>query len=439
MNLHDETLLSAYLDDELGASGRAEVEAALLANPDLRLRLADLAGIRDVLGGLSRPSAPPHLASMVQTRLARQRPRRVGLLVAAGLTSLAACLVVARVGSLPTRREAVMVAQKSSTPAPPPADHSPIRRMSKTEVTPASPAPLLARRAPESRNRLKPAADSARLHSAPAASAKPVELSVTSRPVPYAGEASKTAAGMDSPDQAELRRLLTRPDVVRLTVTVDVLDDASVATMNGLVENLHKKRPDWGQLRVEQTVVIDPARPGRAVIYAMVLDQPERQRLDRSLHESFPDRVRQDRPVPAVMTCLGEPVQVGKFTLHQGQAVAGLLPENVIRDHSIMHFKAERDAAAPLGPDADGPTAQAESPQDRTLTNNAQSEATAPRPAVRPMPEILARGNSKDNADKAKTRLDDSRQAPPSPLREELSDDRTSTILVWMTAARPGG
>ncbi len=55
-NLPDDELLSAYLDEELSAPERAEVEAWLANDADARQTLAELRGVREAVAGL------PHIA-----------------------------------------------------------------------------------------------------------------------------------------------------------------------------------------------------------------------------------------------------------------------------------------------------------------------------------------------------------------------------------------
>ena len=71
--IDDESLLSAYLDDELDPAGRLEVESALLTDPRLAEALHELAGVRELLASLPRPELPRVLAIEVDARLGRRR------------------------------------------------------------------------------------------------------------------------------------------------------------------------------------------------------------------------------------------------------------------------------------------------------------------------------------------------------------------------------
>src|SRR4051812_15318112 len=66
-----EAKLCAYVDGELDAAGRAEIEAHLASNPQHRQLMAELNGQRGLLRGLPRAKAPDDLLETVQTQLER--------------------------------------------------------------------------------------------------------------------------------------------------------------------------------------------------------------------------------------------------------------------------------------------------------------------------------------------------------------------------------
>lgn len=76
-NTERESLLSAHLDGELSPEERQEAEAAIASDPAAAGELQALAGVRDLIAGLSRP-AGPDLAPGVMERLKNQSgaPRR---------------------------------------------------------------------------------------------------------------------------------------------------------------------------------------------------------------------------------------------------------------------------------------------------------------------------------------------------------------------------
>ncbi len=66
-----EARLCAYVEDELDAAGRIEIEKHLEANPQHRQLLIELTRARDMLRALPRESAPPEIAETVNGQLER--------------------------------------------------------------------------------------------------------------------------------------------------------------------------------------------------------------------------------------------------------------------------------------------------------------------------------------------------------------------------------
>src|SRR5690349_20048610 len=66
-----EAKLCAYVDGELDAAGRAEVEQHLATNPQHRALMQELAAQRPILASLPRAKAPEDLLESVQNQLER--------------------------------------------------------------------------------------------------------------------------------------------------------------------------------------------------------------------------------------------------------------------------------------------------------------------------------------------------------------------------------
>ena len=491
MNLDDESLLSAYLDDELAAPGRAEVEAALRSDPGLRRRLADLAAARDLVSGLSRPAAPADLSAAILARLAAgrvghvpatRRPRRAGLLILAGVTSLAASLMIARVATVPTparpgagfpplARNPVLAASQKVA--------SRVSNMSgRTDVLASSGAPVAIRRVPAplaaDKSPAPPASPTPLVAAAAQATAR-VEAARAVPPSVATREAGLSRNGADPVAAAEIRALLSRPGVRRLTVTVDVLDDEAIASMDGLVGNLHKKRPRWGQVRVEQTVLLDSDRPGRAVIYAMVLDHPEREALDQKLLAQYPKRIQEDQVPPALAeTLAGSDDLTGHFAWHQGPAVAGLKPAPP-DGNPILGLRTSPDLAQLHGPIAVDPPPEADRDSDKApVPRLAEAAPRSTRALPRgghgpsdPTPSARAVESAKAAANPPVGLADAASNSPPTPslgrtrsgakvansdarkttlppavvAPANLGEDQvetTMTVLIWLTCRQPG-
>ncbi len=77
MTLDDESILSAYLDGQLGPEEQQAVESALFADPRLAEELRGLATLRDLLAGLPR-EAPADVTCRVMRRVRRRATARRG-------------------------------------------------------------------------------------------------------------------------------------------------------------------------------------------------------------------------------------------------------------------------------------------------------------------------------------------------------------------------
>ena len=71
MTLDDDSILSAYLDGQLGPEQQQAVESALFADPQLAEELRGLAFLRDLMAGLPR-EASPDVTSRVMRRVRRR-------------------------------------------------------------------------------------------------------------------------------------------------------------------------------------------------------------------------------------------------------------------------------------------------------------------------------------------------------------------------------
>src|SRR5580698_6426103 len=66
-----EAKLAAYIDGELDAAGRAEIEKHLQANPQHRTLISDLMQQRELVRSLPRTNAPAEISETLQGQLER--------------------------------------------------------------------------------------------------------------------------------------------------------------------------------------------------------------------------------------------------------------------------------------------------------------------------------------------------------------------------------
>ncbi len=383
MNLEDETLLSAFLDDELDAPQRAEVEAVLRSNPRLSRRLRDLSATRDLVAGLDRPAAPGGLPAAVLARLGR-RPSAPRRLLSSALRLPAPTLV----GAAASLAAAVIIAVSLTMPGVrPPREHAPeipkdIVRLGEPPGRPEAPRPAdrwhepstnqaltkggtvpvddslsrLGSEKPARSSELEaaqdpPAAPPALVDGKPggAPATAPVTPTV-SGPLPFqvkdGVDAQIEKESADAPEQPaspkasapladnrqvqeedsrrDLAAMLKRPGVRRMMVVADVIDTKTVEAFDDVLKNAQLKHPRQGRLAIAQGFLRDPGQPdAQGVIFAIAMDDVERGKLRKALAAKFPaSEVREDTAPPAVAAQLA--AEVGKFQVIDVEAAAGL-------------------------------------------------------------------------------------------------------------------
>lgn len=331
MNLDDETLLSGYLDGELDPEQRARVESALAASPELTATLAELAAACGQVSGLSRPLAPRDLTANVLARVARDPRARLRRAVRvrpqlawAGLAaaaSLAALLAV---------RPPDWGGGRSAGEAP-----SRIHAPRAVGDRPVASRETLATEA---------LAESKAVHEAP----EPVVAVASGKVADREGE--------------RVRALLDRPGVQRLVVMVDAITPEALRTVEDALEATPRIEPLQGRLHVGQGIVLDPSRPGEAVVYMVVLDENELTNLQAQLTRRLKPgqvAVSTEPAEPAIVTQLAD---VGTIQAQEGRMAApGLFEPPPLSGTTLAHNPGppdltprERLAAETPGPEVRG-------------------------------------------------------------------------------------
>ncbi len=287
----DESWLSAYLDDELPPADRRRVERALQADPTLAALLMDLRRSREWIAGLSRPESPDDPTAAIFAKLAARSQLRRRLVGSVAATVLAAGGLTFWAASGPRDDGGPMVAV--------------------VPVEPAIPAPI------DPPAPIEPAVPAVAMAPAPSPRVEPVRVA--------------------DDDPEERRRVEGRRfvmdvldrDVRRVVVSLDPSDATGADEVDTILRKTGRRHPTYGRLRVGQGVVIDPARPGEAVVFAFVADEPELKLIVDRLDRHFGDRalVRRDRPKPEVTALLAD---AGTLDLLPGQAAGVLGPPPLV-------------------------------------------------------------------------------------------------------------
>jgi hypothetical protein len=286
MNLDDETLLSAYLDDELDPADRLLVEWSIETNPPLAEQFQSLAQAREAVSGLARPAIPRDLAPALQGRLLADRRRdRVQRLVRpaayafafSGVVGVAASLIFAIIllnhslHEFDQPRVADQPAQKLrthlSSPIARPADSSTI--VASTDK-PATPGVI---------------------------EIKPVVLDE-----PRELDARQAIAGM-----------LEQPHVRRIRIVTDVLGASD--KVKDLIHQDARKNPEFARITISEEIVIDPELAEGAEVFAVPMVERDRRAFVTQLALAFPNLVEEsDETSPDLVTQLTEVGQVALFT-----------------------------------------------------------------------------------------------------------------------------
>ena len=303
MSTDDESLLGAYLDGELEPVQRLAVESSLSRYPRLATIAQGLAGVRDLVAGLSRPTSPDVSLEVMRRvhRVSRgRRPWMLGRRARRwGVAALAASALLALV-FWPLwhsgRHGAVRV--------PPPGE--PVHRAPPMALNPAQRVDT------------------------------PSVANIVDQPLSFPDDVFKSEQTAGSlglansrhatkiDDQERVRKLLDDPHLRRVFLVTDVIGQPTEHQVASLVERTTHR--DYFKFTLSQGIVIDPHHPGRATVFAVVLDESELVPFRERLKNAFSNRLQEQDVDPAVAMQLAD----------IGQVVA--LPANPIGDLIIPRF-----------------------------------------------------------------------------------------------------
>lgn len=307
MMLDDKSLLSAYLDDELDLAGRLEVESALLTDPRLSEELRQLAGVREMLAGLSRPESSRDLAVEVGARLrGRRAPWPLRGAFPPAIAAAAALLI-----ALPLGWDWFAGQER----------HKPAR--------PLEAAGGLAL-APKSPQRAQFVVEGA----------GPERLGIEDAPKGPAPEVGQVAARDDDPEakareaeQAHIRKLLDSPHLRRVFVVTDVIGGDASERVGALLKQTPRGEPFYGRITISQGIVIDPKHPDQATVFALVMNDRELRQLQAKLDETFPKAVEESIAEPSVVTQLAD---IGQVAVLSGIAAPDVTIPAAVPSHLAL-------------------------------------------------------------------------------------------------------
>ncbi|CAN5630243.1 hypothetical protein BH23PLA1_BH23PLA1_33360 [soil metagenome] len=336
MRLEDETLLSAYLDDELAPSDRRRVEAALHSDLKLLQKLMELANLRDLLAGLDRPGPAPDIVDQVLDRLSRRRQARREARRLAFRSGLVAA--------------AAMLAALTLAPWSPWARHQNDRGLERVAVPPL-PGPEPGQAGTE-------------------------ETAIPGRAIVSADGDRQNPQGDEAPRQATdeaprptiepdffrreqqlgeqrdyFRNLLDRPGVLRIVLEIPPGEhpEEVIAELDHVLASLVRKHPKFGRLQLGPEPLVDPDRPGEALIYSFLANTPERNAVVDRLETLFQGRLglKPDRPEPEVAMMLAD---AGSLDVRLG--TEGEILQDTSAEMNLLRDPVEGLSSLPLDPKA---------------------------------------------------------------------------------------
>jgi hypothetical protein len=403
----DESLLSAYLDGELGREEHEAVESSLSADPRLAETLRGLIGVRDLLADLSRPVAEDATPEVMR-RLGESRAgfglrpwRSVKHPIRWVAASVAAAAVVGFLVVSAVQRQDHRAGPVAQNVAKPDSNDRPALGGQEQELAGAS------RSTPDRAD--SSVSETTHVAGAGADRERGPALNVTQ------ALAMEDDQGNEA---ARLRALLDNPHLRRTFFVTDQIDQPTLKNVASVVEQ--STRHDYFKITIAQGIVIDPRHPDQATVFALVLDESELTTLRGRLQNAFKDHVREDGVDPGVAAQLTDIGQVASFAPHPIGDV--IIPQNRLSAILVKQDQPtpEQENSAPLAgrahPAHSGAVAREEAtvsteaapgdspagaaPHPRTANGLEKiTDATPGAPALKPnepasIPEVISRGAS---------------------------------------------
>ncbi len=346
MNPDDESIPSAYFDDELGADALGDVESRVGDDPAWAGQLADFAAIRRAVADLPRPQAPCRLASAVLARVAAAesaRSRRPYYWVATAASLAFGCLLMLRSGLIDGPRPVADVAVLADPPVAP------------IEEADVASVPGRAREAPP----IQPEVVVSRLGPAP---------------------------DRDGPARRRMFSLLEGPGLGRIVVVAGFDDESAAGRVDELLRGSARKNPEYSRVAVAPGLAIDPRHPEGGEAFVAVMDDLERREFLGKLGRTFDRVIDEPAADPGLASQLAD---LEGITLGSGPSAAGLKPPPPDAKVAIQHTEpttVERSAIYPEVPPAIRPFRGVDPMKGGSVVVQAEEPdeaADAPDPAPR--------------------------------------------------------
>lgn len=395
MTLDDDSILSAYLDGQLGPEEHQAVESALCADPRLAEELRSLATLRDLVAGLPREE-PTDLTARVMRRVRHARRGRAARAIAWAPARAAAIVAIAA--------GAIALAARVWLPH---AAHAPGRQGQAPAVARLDGSGPAAR--PGLSERLWPrfADHRSREGSRP----EPV-VATDGHGHPRPADSSAADTDRQNDDLVHVREYLDNPRLRRIFVVADLQDGSATRQVTSIVEQT--TRFNFYRFTISQGIVIDPRHPDRATVFALAVGPRELDGLRHSLQAALRGRVEEADVNPEVVAQLAE---IGQVEACRPSPMPGMA---IPHDALALQDEPNGDAGNLVEP----PPAPAGAQRADRPPPTPEQERSSPRFGV----ASGARRKAPD-ADAGP------RPGPPGPVDASEEPD---VVLVWVARPRPG-
>ncbi len=430
MSPNDESFLSAYIDGELGPDEQRAVESALASDAHLAETVQGLLRARARVAELSRP-LPPDLSSQVMRRIhERANPARPwrsarrwvhwtagGIAVAISLLLISPYLrhhAVPAPGPTPTRYDSTSHEQNSSKLA---SIDSPKASLSESDAAD---------------RRASVGFQSGSSHSV---------------------SATRSGDAVDATYQVRVGALLKDKNLQRVFLVTDRVGEPAEQQVISLVER--STHHDYYKITVSQGIVIDPRHPGKATVFAVVLDRSELDPFRQRLKDAFKDRLEDNEINPAVAMQLVDIGQVVSLPAHPISDVTIPSSTMALRARARGVPDADLTSLPPPDPELARPTPEQErSSPAAELAQDSQNQARDPGTVTNAAPAVESSSGGRGSSQLANphpTRLATSSRGsgqghdggPSVPAArgqtEEARDmDHHLMVLVWISGPGSG-
>jgi hypothetical protein len=424
MTLRDESLLTAYLDGELGPEDRSLVESAVMSDPELAEQLRQLAAVHELVAALPRPVFPADLAGTLCAALDRRAQVRGRRTVAVRLgprlrfgfgfgfgLGLAATVLLALGLTLFSRLRVGPQIPAGPGPAHP------------LEIAQAEPA--------------LPGATPP-IHPTPAGA--PVATSETaSNPTADRDEAQllpsgERFAGTQQREADALRDMLDNPRLRRILFVTDILGGGADSRVEELVQKTPRTEATYARITVSQGIVIDPLHPNEATVFALVMNEQELRNFRKTLEQSFPQHVEEAGADPFLVTQLSD---MGQVALRPGTRASAVdIPADVAHTVAIQVDVNEQRPmeTTAVTKDFGRPDLAAVSELSGGKPGPGPGRPAPASPTPRPRPQALA--ESAPGPGKPSEPALAASSLPKSLERTPSLRDPPAIVLIWVTSRR---